>query len=221
MRIFQRQFTILIGLSFMFFFQCHKPQEKMPISIDMEKKTLSFQGVIYPERYNSRKDRANGHHLIVWSGGGNARKALINTESPDIEILNALTTIGAIPGNNLSPETWTDRDDPNSPEPDKLVEGDEISIKVTWDDVAHNIDELLLDTSKDDLEIRFGGHAELIPVWKSGCITCLFSCPGGRTSNASYSIRDQHLNHKTFMADQSKLPPDGTNVRIFIKIITD
>ncbi len=205
----------------MFFFKSHNPQEKKPINIDIPSKTISFEGVIYPDRYNSRKDRANGHHLIVWSGGGNARKALINTEHPDITILNALTTIGAIPGNNLTPETWTDRNDPNSSEPDKRVEGDKISITIVWDGASHNLEEFLLDSSADDLEIRFGGHAELIPVWKSGCITCLFSCPGGRTSNASYSIRDQHLNHKTFMADQSKLPPDGTPVWIYMKIACD
>jgi len=61
----------------------------------------------------------------------------------------------------------------------------------------------------------------LIPVWRSGCVTCLFSCPGGKTSNAAFTIRDQYLNRKVFLADEKNLPPDGTPVRVSMRVMPE
>ncbi|MBI1390134.1 MAG: hypothetical protein GC154_16960 [bacterium] len=179
--------------------------------------SLSFPGILYPQRYNHRADRAGGHHFIVWSGGGNAAKALIETPVPDTDILAALESIGAVPGNNLQKKTWTERTHPDSPEPDMRVEGSPIHIFIEWNGVRRPAHEIFKDEPAAEFDIRVGGHADLIPVWKSGCVTCLFSCPGGRTSNHAFTIRDQAFNRKTFRARED-LPPDGTPVIVWMEL---
>ena len=189
--------------------------------MDLSEGGIEFPGVIYPERYNTRTDRANGHHFIVWSGGTNAEKALINTDVPDERILAGLEALGAAPGNNLTEATWTERFNENSPAPDRRVEGARLKIVVSWEGMARPAYELLEGATESDLDIRFGGYEALIPLWRSGCVTCLFSCPGGRTSNAAFTIRDQALNRKSFRAERSKLPADGTPVRVIIQPVRE
>ncbi len=182
---------------------------------------LIIEGRLYPHRYNTYRDRAHGHHFIVWSKGRNAKKALIETPVWDKEILEVLKEMGAKTGNNLSQETWTKREDPKSPEPDKHVQGSRIKIMVEWEKEKYVMHELFKNASAEDFEIRVGGHEHMIPVWKSGCVTCLFSCPGGKTSNAVFTIRDQAMNKKTFTADEENLPQDGEKVKIYFEMVED
>ncbi|MBZ0257770.1 YdjY domain-containing protein [bacterium] len=186
--------------------------------LEVKGEKITIDGTIYPHRYSTRKDRANGHHFIVWSGGGNARKALIETKISDVNILEKLVQIGAKPGDNLTEKTWDERSDPKSIAPDQRVEGSQVRITVEWDGDEHEIWELI-DGSESDFDIRVGGHKNLIPVWRSGCVTCLFSCPGGRTSNHAYTIRDQALNRKTFWAREDQLPKDGSKVKVHFYLL--
>lgn len=193
------------------------PESPDTLHIDIMNAQLKFQGTIHPKRYNEYSDRANGHHFIVFNGGSNASKALINTDVVDEQILSGLEALGAIAGNNLSQATWDERANPNSNEADQRVSGTPIDIFVQWDETFVPAYELFSDIELTDFNIRFGGHADLIPVWQSGCVTCLFSCPGGRTSNEAFTIRDQAQNKQSFFADESILPEDGTKVHIILK----
>ncbi len=207
-------FIFLIGL----LHSCQHEQEESIITMDKKGQSISLTGTIYPKRYNTHNNRANGHHFIVWEKGNTAKKALINTPVPDKELLDALIELGAQPGNNLTQATWDERHNPNSPEPDKQVEGTPVEIFVSWNDKSYPACQLFRDLSPEQFSIRVGGHAELIPVWRSGCITCLFSCPGGKTSNAAFTIRNQAKDHMTFWANETILPPDGTEVKIYMML---
>jgi hypothetical protein len=187
------------------------------LHIDLMNTQLKFQGTIYPKRYNTYSDRANGHHFIVYSGGSNAHKALITTDVPDEQILSGLEALGAVAGNNLTQAAWDERNIPNSDAANQRVAGTPINIYVQWQEDFIPAYELLNDTTASEFNIRFGGHVDLIPVWQSGCVTCLFSCPGGRTSNEAFTIRDQAQNKHSFFADESRLPEDGTKVYIILK----
>jgi len=187
--------------------------------LTIERSGIAFDGTIYPHRYDTHSDRQNGHHFIVWKGGRASGKALIEGDVPDPKLLEALIQLGAKAGDNLTEATWTSRDDASSKEPDEHVEGTPVAVTVEWDGTEHPIEKLFADASAKDFEIRVGGHAALIPIWKSGCITCLFSCPGGRTSNAKYTIRDQAKDRKRFVADEAHLPKDGTKVRVHIRLL--
>lgn len=208
---------VMLFLSFIFMclsLCCQHEQEESIITMDKKGQALTLTGTIYPKRYNSHHDRANGHHFIVWDKGNTAKKALINTPVPDKELLDALIELGAQPGNNLTQATWEERHNHNSPEPDKSVKGTPLEIHVSWNDKTYPAYQLFRDLSPEQFSIRVGGNAKLIPVWRSGCITCLFSCPGGKTSNEAFTIRDQAKDRMTFWADENILPPDGTEVSI-------
>ncbi|MEQ8767095.1 MAG: YdjY domain-containing protein [Planctomycetota bacterium] len=179
---------------------------------------LVLEGRAFPERYNELPGRAQGHHLIVWREGRQAHKALIESDVPDKDVLDALLRMGATAGDNLSERTWTANEDPSAPEPDQHVEGSPVHIAVRWSGETHALFELLESTREEDLDIRVGGHADLIQEFRSGCITCAFSCPGGRTSNATYTIRDQVEGRHEFRADLSKWPPDGTPIEVVITL---
>jgi hypothetical protein len=211
---------LILAIAIVFFEACSR-QEEIPLRIDLVERYIRFPGVIYPHRYNTFRDRENGHHFIVWSGGGNAKKALITTNTPDEQILDGLLILGAAPGDNLTQDGWTKRSDPSSAEPDKRVQGTVVDIIVSWEDRELPANQLFKNTKESDFDFRVGGHYDLIAIWRSGCVTCLFSCPGGRTGNAAFTIRDQSLNRKTFQADESILPPDGTLVLVHMRLQTN
>jgi hypothetical protein len=120
----------------------------------------------------------------------------------------------------LSAEAWTERLDPDNPHPDERVEGPRLKVSVTWEGAerAYVLAELV-DEEAAAVDVRFGGHRAYIDRWRSGCVTCLFSCPGGRTSNAAWTIRDQARERHGFHAAEDRLPPDGTPVRVMISVI--
>lgn len=210
---------LIIPTLFVFIHSCEKESDhSMRVSVFSDQKAIEFQGKLYPRRYNTHSDRQGGHHFIVWSKGGAAGKALIQSNTPDLEILSALGTLGAKPGNNLTEETWTKRNEPNSPEPDRHVLGSKVRIWVEWNGEKHPIQTLFQRSTDQDFEIRVGGHQDLIPLWRSGCVTCLFSCPGGRTSNAVYTIREQAQGSVNFVADEDRLPKDGAIVKIRMEL---
>lgn len=212
--------TFLLSMGILWAVSCGR-QPPPPVFTDSAARLIRFAGKIYPHRYNTRADRAQGHHFIVWSGGANAAKALIQTGIPDREILKALEAVGAAVGNNLTEATWNQRADPAAAAPDERVKGSLLDIRVEWGGQAHPLHDLFQDKNPADYVIRAGGNEKLIPVWRSGCVTCLFSCPGGKTSNAAFTIRDQYLNRKVFLADEKNLPPDGTPVRVSMRVMPE
>jgi hypothetical protein len=195
------------------------PQENA-VNLTIVGNAVRITGKIYPSRYNNHKDRAGGHHAVVWSGGGAAHKALIEVDTNDLDVLGALIETGAEPGDNLPKDTWNARKDKDNPAPDMKVEGTPVEILLTWEGLAepvHLADVLEID-GPGSYEPKVGGHANQISYWKSGCIYCLYSCPGGKISNAGATIRQQHNHDVTWHAKESILTPDGTPVEISIKI---
>lgn len=216
----KRMTMVICSLLSIFGWQgCSSNEAAMDNCVQVMQGAIEFPAVIYPQRYNEHRDRAQGHHGIVWQGGGAAHKALIEAQCADRDILAALEQAGAEPGNNLTQETWSARNDPDSPEPDQQVEGTAVRVTVQWDEVEKPWHALFREAGEEDFVIRVGGHAELIPVWRSGCVTCLFSCPGGRTSNAAYTIRDQAQQEMAFYADEETLPADGTAVTVRMALV--
>ena len=69
--------------------------------------------------------------------------------------------------------------------------------------------------------MRFGGHRANIPKWKSGCVVCLYSCPGSKVGNARYTVRDYARNATRFRAREGALPPDGTKVRVVFRLAAE
>lgn len=176
---------------------------------------LEFEGTLYPQRFLRVKGIGYGHHAIVWEGGKAADKALIVAKMPDREVADQLSRKGLVGGNNLTDETWSARNDTKNSAADERVQGPTVEIIVSWPglDVPVSLGEIL----GMDVDYRFGDHRALIPVWKSGCIVCNVSCPGGKISNHTLTIRDQVMKRLRPHLDPTQLPKDGTAVRVWIR----
>lgn len=192
--------------------------------IDAETHSVTLEGRIHPRRYNSDPDRAHGHHLITWEGGGRAGQALIETQASDYEIARAMRSLGAQSGRPLPAEVWSERSDRDSPYPDYHAEGTSIAIEVDLDvrisveDNWRPLAAILEDAGGQGIDVHFQGQEELIATWKSGCVVCAASCPGAKAPNAGYTIRDQINGVMDFRVDTHGLPPDGSPVRVRMRL---
>lgn len=161
-----------------------------------------------------------GYHLIVWKGGRAASAALLRAEVTDREVLDALERQGARPGNALGMDTWEERKNPASRAPDQIIEGPpvEILVKVPGRAKPLTLAEILEDPGGRGFDMRFGGHRANIPKWKSGCVVCLYSCPGSKVGNARYTVRDYERETTKFRVRHGVLPEDGTRVSVVFRL---
>ena len=127
-----------------------------------------------------------GYHAIVWKGGRMAHAALLQADVSDSQILDALKTLGARPGDNLPMEVWEERKNPKDPAADKIIAGPaiEVFLRLPSRPELVPLASVLEDSGGRGLDLRFGGNAVNIPKWKSGCVVCLYSCPGSKVGNA-------------------------------------
>lgn len=185
------------------------------VTLDVEGRSLSFQATAHPSDYDL-SDGIAGHHFITWQEGGGAGKALFRSQASDRDVAEGLRKLGAVPGENLTIDTWDERKDRDHPAPKTRVEGTTISITVSWEGSGGEIPIDQLVSSKPDrpIDIRFGGNEAFIDYYGSGCVTCLFSCPGGKTANASATVRDQIDETIRFVPVLDRLPKDGTVARV-------
>jgi hypothetical protein len=164
-----------------------------------------------------------GYHFMTWEGGRASKGALFLTPVTDVQVLDALEALGAEPGNALGIDTWDERNDPDSRAPDKVIQGQtiEVLVRVPGEDRPLGLDEILEDPGGRGFEMRFGGHRENIPKWKSGCVVCLYSCPGSKVGNASYTVRDFVQNKTRFTVRPGILPEDGSRVTLIFRLVEE
>lgn len=185
---------------------------------------LSERAIAFPARVNiagfEDPSAMPGYHAIVWKNGRAADAALFRAEVTDVQVLDALEALGAVPGNALDLDTWEERHDPQHPAPRRVLEGPPVEIFVRLPDegTLEPLASLLTDPGGRGLEMRFGGHRENIPLWRSGCITCLYSCPGSKVGNARYTVRDFVEGSTHFSVKPDVLPRDGTQVEIVFRL---
>jgi len=158
-----------------------------------------------------------GHHAVTWKGGKKASEALLSAYVDDSAFYDAMISLGAKPGNNLPQAVWDERNDPNSALPATRVEGSRVEVSVWWEGLPKPValHELVRDPSGKGVDLRFGGQKDLIPVWRSGCIVCLQSCPGAKISNHAYTIRDYVEGKAAFTASPAVVP-DGVRKAVVI-----
>jgi len=147
------------------------------------------------------------HHYITWSGGRAGESALFTSSIADSLVHRALEQIGAVPGENLSLDSWEKRRDLSSPEPDIYATGTPLDIKIFSDGEWLTTETLLHDHQDKEFAFVFAGNMEYIPNWQSGCITCLQSCPGSKISHSGYTMRDLAQKRVEFSVNSGVLEP--------------
>ena len=191
-----------------------------PVYTDQTQQSIWLLGEVQAGAFN-RSDRGDArYHAIVWKGGRAKANALFVAHATDLQVHQALLDIGAAPGNNLTLDSWDERFAPDHADPNLRVTGSVIEISVQWEgsQKVYDISEILVDAGGGGFSFRFGGNLKHIQEWKSGCVACLYSCPGGKVSNASYTIRDYVDEATRFQAREDLLPPDGSEVRLILRL---
>lgn len=186
---------------------------KDDIYINKKNKYIEFTGVYNPSKFNKSRGLKN-HHFITWEFGKAGKDALFTSYPSDSQVHQALVKIGAIPGNNLTMETWNKRKSKKSKEPDKRVEGTHIGVKFIHKGKVFTPEEILIDGNKKTFDFRFGGNLSFIPLWQSGCVICLQSCPGSKIGNHTYTIRDLVKKIPDFKIKKDISIKDGNEVTI-------
>jgi len=161
-----------------------------------------------------------GHHAVVWEGGRSKRMALFVSAVSDHDVRVALDSLGAHRGENLTPATWNERDDPNNREPDKRVEGSRIDVFVEWNGKRVPLAAVLSEkgAAPPKIDMRYGGNEAWQKEFHSGCIVCLYSCPGGAIGNHAHPIRDYARDGVIYASRPERLPREGSKVTIILKV---
>ena len=179
----------------------------------------------FPARVSARgftDSSMAGYHLIVWDRGSAADHSLFVASVSDTQVLDALESLGAQPGNALAIDSWDERNEPGTEAPDRVIQGPRVQIEfVLADGTVVTLADLLVDEGGRDFDMRFGGHRDNIPEWHSGCVVCLYSCPGSKVGNASYTVRDFVAGEAHFQVDESVLPADDTEVTVRFRLAAD
>ena len=117
------------------------------------------------------------HWGIGYSGGKLADKFILASSVEPIAFHDALVRIGARAGNNVPLDGYG-----------KFVNGDRLILSAQWPGLPTpvGINEIFTDSAGKGFDIRFGGNRTVAAEKKTGCLTCLESCPIGITSNAVY-----------------------------------
>jgi hypothetical protein len=162
-----------------------------------------------------------GHHAIVWKEGRAKTWALFASDVSDHDVRVALDSLGAKRGENLTPATWNERENPSNREPDKRVAGTAVDVFVEWQGSHGPVPLARLIAEKGQtvpqMDFRYGGNERWQKDFKSGCIVCLYSCPGGAIGNHAHPIRDSVRDGVVYSAVRKALPPAGTRVTIILK----
>ncbi len=188
------------------------------IVMNKETRQVRFDAMVQAEQFNSSQSDTHNHHFIVWEKGRSAVNAPLLAIPSDLDIHKALESLGAEPGDNISPKAWTQRFNPKSKAPDQTVEGTEVQVSVLWKGEELFAHDLFMDHGGKGFQFRVGGHAALASLWKSGCVVCLESCPGARVSNATYTMRDLAKENATFALNTSSWPNRGEIVQVVITL---
>jgi hypothetical protein len=178
-----------------------------PLIVDRENREIRVLALFTPE--NFVKGNLPRYHAMVYRQGGASSDALLKSFADDVTIYDALVKIGAVPGNNLTVDTWEARYHESNPAPDMRIKGTPVEVLIYWEGLENPIpiDKIFNDPGGRGLDFRFGGNKSFIPLWNSGCILCLYSCPGSKVGNHEYTVRDYVKNTTSFSLKYERLPP--------------
>lgn len=208
--------VVAVAFLILFAWRAHADDAK-PV-VDRVHREVRITAVVQPNAM-SRPFGVEGHHAIVWKGGRAKYWALFVSDVSDHDVRAALDSLGAHRGENLTPDCWNERENPKNAEPDKRVEGTPIDVFVEWNGQRHALADLIREKDKPQpaLDFRYGGNERWQKDFQSGCIVCLYSCPGGAVGNHAHPIRDYVRDGVVYASIAKRLPPSGTHVTIILK----
>lgn len=149
------------------------PTRGNPLEVDVPGRVVR----LYTELRLRHLTETTPHWGIGYSGGKFADKFILVSPAEPVAFHDSLIRIGARAGNNLPLDGYG-----------KFVDGDRLTLSAQWQGLKApiRISNLFYDSAGRGFDIRFGGNRTVAAEKKTGCLTCLESCPIGITSNAAY-----------------------------------
>ena len=190
--------------------------EELSLTVDKEKGE-----VIIPAEVNGKYLVSPTKHALSYYKGGNGEKSIMRALVSEIDYYNALTELGAIPGNNIKPEDMKAR---NSSE-GKSTEGSKLAAFITWEGSNGEIplDNAVITTSANGevrpIDLRFTGNLDFAMRSHPGCFICLDSCAAGISTNAAWPTGAMNNKEVSFKGNAKVLPPDGTRVNVIVRLV--
>ena len=177
--------------------------------------------IIIPAEVNGKYLVSPTKHALSYYKGGNGEKSIMRALVSEIDYYNALTELGAIPGNNIKPEDMKAR---NSSE-GKTTEGSKLAVFLTWEGSNGEIplDDAVISEVRDGearpLDLRFSGNLDFAMRSHPGCFICLDSCIAGISTNAAWPTGAMNNKEVSFKGNAKVLPPDGTKVNVIVRLV--
>ena len=162
------------------------------ITVDEQAKSISF-----PATATGYAD-GGSIHFLVNQEGSNAAKAYFTAAVTTREVYDALESIGATHGDNLTVE-----------DADGIIEGSDLLITVNVDGTDYIPSDLVAGADNRESAPRFGGNVDANEDAATGCIYCTESCPLGITSDSAYQFKEP-----IEFAPTDAMPAAGTEVTV-------
>lgn len=149
------------------------PTQDNPLTVDPSRRIVR----LFTKIQLRHLTETTTHWGIGYSGGKLADKFILVSSAEPSAFHDALVRIGARAGNNVPLDGYG-----------KFVNGDRLMLSAQWPGLPTpvGINEIFTDSAGKGFDIRFGGNRTVSAEKKTGCLTCLESCPIGITSNAVY-----------------------------------
>ncbi len=190
--------------------------EELSLTVNKEKGEI-----IIPAEVNGKYLVSPTKHALSYYKGGNGEKSIMRALVSEIDYYNALTELGAIPGNNIKPADMKAR---NSSE-GKTTEGSKLAVSLTWEGSNGEIplDDAVISTVANGevrpIDLRFSGNLEFAQRAHPGCFICLDSCAAGISTNAAWPTGAMNNKEVSFKGNAKVLPPDGTRVNVIVRLV--
>lgn len=180
-----------------------------PMKVDNKSQSITILAKV-----NGKYLTENTRHAVIFKDGKFGDKPVFVAFENQNNFLQAMLDIGGVAGNNMTKQNGQTT----------AVEGQKISMSVTWEGASryYDINEVIVDSNKNRIDLRFGGNAENAKKLNTGCITCLDSCSVGIISNHTYTYGAVEIRKEVnFHGNADILPKDGTLVAIKYKLINE
>lgn len=196
------------------------PNVTKPLVVDLVHREVRIFAIYQPGRFDGFFKFVPNYHLLVWDDGRAASEALFSTPVADTALITALERLDAVAGNNLTMATWDKRHEANHPAPQTRIAGEPVEILVWWKGLLtpRPLVESLNDPGGRGFDFRFGGNRDLIHQWHSGCLICLYSCPGAKVGNAAYAVRDYVTGATKFSPRKERMPKPSSEVVVILRL---
>ena len=177
--------------------------------------------IIIPAEVNGKYLVSPTKHALSYYKGGNGEKSIMRALVSEIDYYNALTELGAIPGNNITPADMKAR---NSSE-GKSTEGSKLAAFITWEGSNGEIplDDAVISTVANGearpIDLRFSGNLDFAQRAHPGCFICLDSCAAGISTNAAWPTGAMNNKEVSFKGNAKVLPPDRTRVNVIVRLV--